>query len=230
MSVSRLLLHRAPGSPPARAAMMLSDMLGLQMEYNDVKFLQLEHKSPEFKKLNPMGTVPVLQDGDFIISESHAIMKYLLSKYGGDKRELLYPSDVRTRAVVDQCMFFNAGVFFAAFMSVGRATFTGSIYAPTAQHIEEIESSYSVVDAYLQARAYVAADRLTLADLAVGATASTAQTFIKTDVDKFPRCADWLSRLHEEEVFKTVMAPGVAYFAKVINKIWQHNKSKLEKK
>lgn len=46
-------------------------------------------------------------------------MKYLLSKYGGDKRELLYPSDVRTRAVVDQCMFFNAGVFFAAFMSVG---------------------------------------------------------------------------------------------------------------
>ncbi|KAF9422228.1 hypothetical protein HW555_002037 [Spodoptera exigua] len=230
MSVSRLLLHRAPGSPPVRAVMMLSDMLNLPMEYNDVKFLQLEQKSPQFKKLNPMGTVPVLQDGDFTISESHAIMKYLLSKYGGDKRELLYPSDVRTRALVDQCMFFNAGVFFSAFMSIGRATFTGGIFTPSPQHIQDMESSYSVLDAYLQNRPYVATDRLTLADLAVGSTAFTAQVLVKTDADKFPRCTDWMSRLHEEEVFKNVMVPGVAYFSKVINKLWEHNKSKLEKK
>ncbi|CAH0701568.1 unnamed protein product [Spodoptera exigua] len=230
-----------------RAVMMLSDMLNLPMEYNDVKFLQLEQKSPQFKKLNPMGTVPVLQDGDFTISESHAIMKYLLSKYGGDKRELLYPSDVRTRAVVDQCMFFNAGVFFSAFMSIGaeavvprcaysatldlmRATFTGGIFTPSPQHIQDMESSYSVLDAYLQNRPYVATDRLTLADLAVGSTAFTAQVLVKTDADKFPRCTDWMSRLHEEEVFKNVMVPGVAYFSKVINKLWEHNKSKLEKK
>nr|WRX06037.1 GSTD1x [Helicoverpa armigera] len=226
--MSRLILHRAVGSPPARSVMMLSEILGLKMEYNDVKILQNEQKSPEFKKLNPMGTVPVLQDGDFVLSESHAIMKYMVSKYGGDKSESLYPSDLRTRAVVDQCLFFNAGVFFKALGNAAMSAFTG-FEKPTAQHIADIESSFSVVDAYLQSRPYIAADRLTLADLAAGATATSIQVFRKVDADKFPRCADWLSRLGEEQVFKTVMAPGAEYFHKLMHAIWEKNKKKSQK-
>ncbi|PZC84626.1 hypothetical protein B5X24_HaOG200224 [Helicoverpa armigera] len=226
--MSRLILHRAVGSPPARSVMMLSEILGLKMEYNDVKILQNEQKSPEFKKLNPMGTVPVLQDGDFVLSESHAIMKYMVSKYGGDKSESLYPSDLRTRAIVDQCLFFNAGVFFKALGNAAMSAFTG-LEKPTAQHIADIESSFSVVDAYVQDRRYIAADRLTLADLAAGATATSIQVFRKVDADKFPRCADWLSRLGEEQVFKTVMAPGAEYFHKLMHAIWEKNKKKSQK-
>lgn len=54
---------------------------------------------------------------------SHAIMKYLVSKYGGDKTEALYPSELRTRGLVDQCMFFNAGVFFKALGAVAVSFF-----------------------------------------------------------------------------------------------------------
>lgn len=39
-------------------------------------------------------------------------MKYLLAVYGGDKSESLYPSDVRTRTLIDQAIFFNVGIFF----------------------------------------------------------------------------------------------------------------------
>ncbi|KAJ8725906.1 hypothetical protein PYW08_004089 [Mythimna loreyi] len=223
-----LILHRVLGSPPARAVMMLSELLKLQVQFNDVKLLQGEHKTPEFKKLNPMGTVPVLQDGDFVLSDSHAIMKYLVSVYGGDKRESLYPSDVRTRALLDQAMFFNAGVFFKAFTNVTRDTFLGVVSEPTPQHIEEIESSFEVVDAYVRERPYIATDRLTIADLAAGSTAATMKVFHKPDPDRFPHCVDWVSRLEEEHVFKTIMTPGVVYFTKVMNALWKRNKENKE--
>ncbi|KAJ8722428.1 hypothetical protein PYW07_003608 [Mythimna separata] len=210
--------------------MMLSELLHLQPQYNDVKLLQGEHKAPPFKKLNPMGTVPVLQDGDFVVSESHAIMKYLVAVYGGDKSEALYPSDVRTRALVDQAMFFNAGVFFKAFIAVGQATFLGGITEPTRQHVQDIESSFEVVDAYVRARPYIAADHLTIADLAAGSTAATMHVFHKPDPDKFPHCAAWVSRLEEEPVFKTIMAPGVVYFSKLMHSLWKRNKENMNKK
>lgn len=39
-------------------------------------------------------------------------MKYLLNKYGGPLQEKLYPSEPRQQALVDQCLFFEAGVLF----------------------------------------------------------------------------------------------------------------------
>ncbi len=40
-----------------------------------------EHKRPEFLKINPMGKLPVLRDGDVIITETPAILTYLADKY-----------------------------------------------------------------------------------------------------------------------------------------------------
>ncbi|KOB66217.1 Glutathione S-transferase epsilon, partial [Operophtera brumata] len=88
--MSRLILHRAIASPPARAVMMLGDILDLKFEIKDVNIIKKEHKSLEFMK------------------------------YGGEHRERLYPSELRTRAIVDQCMFFNAGLFFQRLRTVGR--------------------------------------------------------------------------------------------------------------
>lgn len=62
--------------------------------------------------MNPLGTIPVLIDGDYVLSDSHAIMIYLLSKYGGNKSETLYPNDLQIRAAVNQALFFDAGVYF----------------------------------------------------------------------------------------------------------------------
>ena len=52
-------------------------------------------KAPEFLALNPNGQVPVLRDGDFVLWESSAILRYLIDKYGpGD----LVPKTVQARA------------------------------------------------------------------------------------------------------------------------------------
>ena len=36
-----------------------------------------EHKTPEYLKINPNGLVPTMVDNDFVLYESHAIMRYL---------------------------------------------------------------------------------------------------------------------------------------------------------
>nr|QGZ00477.1 glutathione S-transferase epsilon3 [Glyphodes pyloalis] len=217
--MSRLVLFRAVASPPARSVMMLGDLLGLQFEYKEVKLLQFEHKTKEYKKnINPMGTVPVLQDGDFKLSESHAILKYLTEKYGGERREELYPSEERARARVDECMFFNAGYFFPRMAAVALPLLLQGTHESSSKHLQNIEEAYGVVDSYLRSRPFVAGDRFTLADIAVGATATASQAVMELDQNKFPRFAGWMKELQEMPCFKNVNAEGVAYFVKFLAK------------
>lgn len=60
---------------------------------------------PEFLALNPNGLVPVIRDGDFVLWESNAIIRYLANRFGG---EPLYPADPQPRARIDQWIDWQA--------------------------------------------------------------------------------------------------------------------------
>jgi glutathione S-transferase len=66
--------------------------------------IELLVKSKNFwsLQLNPQHTIPTLVDGDLVMTESRAAAVYLVSKYGGEKKEKLYPDDIVTKANVDQ--------------------------------------------------------------------------------------------------------------------------------
>jgi glutathione S-transferase len=64
-----------------------------------------ETQTPEYTKLNPSQKIPVLQDGDFVLSESAAIVNYLAQTYGAS-RKLLLPANTKERARYDQWCFF----------------------------------------------------------------------------------------------------------------------------
>lgn len=107
---SSLKLYHAIGSPASRACLLLIKTMQLDAE---VKFVDLnagEQNSPEFLKLNPLHQVPVLVDGDLVLTESRAILAYLVNKYkpGSD----LYPSKPELRALVDQRLYYDATVVF----------------------------------------------------------------------------------------------------------------------
>lgn len=105
-----LQLYYTSGSPPSRAVLMMIRILGLEVEVKKVDLMKGEQNSPEFLKINPMHQVPALVDGDFIVTESRAILAYLVNstKPGSN----WYPSDAKTRAVIDQLLFFDAISFF----------------------------------------------------------------------------------------------------------------------
>jgi len=80
---------------------LLLAQLGLACEIVEVDILKGESRTPEFLKLNPNGRTPVLDDGDFVLSESNAILAYLAR---GTK---FLPDDRQRWALVFQWMFFE---------------------------------------------------------------------------------------------------------------------------
>lgn len=97
-------------SPPARAALLAIRNLKLDVELVECDLFTGQNLTPDFLKLNPAHQIPVLVDDDLVLSESRAIMGYLVNSRapGSD----LYPSDAKKRAIVDQRLYFDATTVF----------------------------------------------------------------------------------------------------------------------
>ncbi|CAA0806060.1 Glutathione S-transferase Z1 [Striga hermonthica] len=72
------------------------NLKGLLYDYRAVNLAKGEQFTPEFEKLNPLHYVPVLVDGDVIVSDSYAILLYLEEKY---PHNALLPADPKLRAI-----------------------------------------------------------------------------------------------------------------------------------
>src|SRR6187549_2353863 len=70
------VLYTAPYTCGRVAAIALEDA-GVEFEARLVRFVKGEHKSPEFKRVNPKGKVPALDIGGQVLTENVAILSYL---------------------------------------------------------------------------------------------------------------------------------------------------------
>lgn len=96
-----LVLYTLTVSPPCRAVELCLKALGLHVDRKIVDLLVGEHLKP----------VPVLDDNGTIITDSHAIMIYLVTMYGANGSEL-YPMEVVSQAKVHAGLHFNSSVLF----------------------------------------------------------------------------------------------------------------------
>lgn len=87
-----------------RALWMLQE-LELPYEHRRITSRSGETLTPEYTALNPSQKIPTLQEGDFLLSESAAIVNYLGTAYGAAKN-LCPPAELRLRARYDQWCFF----------------------------------------------------------------------------------------------------------------------------
>jgi glutathione S-transferase len=72
-----------------------------------------EHKSEDYLKINPKGTVPAVSDDDFVMNESRAIMCYLVN--AKSPNNYLYPSDdPKARFIIDHRLYYDASTFMPA--------------------------------------------------------------------------------------------------------------------
>lgn len=155
---------------------------------------------PAFRKLNPNGLVPVLQDGDFALWESHAILRYLAASYGPD----IWRDDPRQRALVDQWTDWTATTFQPAWIGA----FWLIVRTPKAQHdaraiasaLNRSIAALRILDAALAERDYVAGDRLSYADIAAGVALYRWFT-MEIDRPAMPGVENWYRRLQQRPAF-----------------------------
>ena len=74
-------IHHAPNTRSVRAVWLLEE-LGIPYELEMHKLGDPAMRSPEYRKVHPMGRVPALEDGDVTIFESGAIVEYVLARHG----------------------------------------------------------------------------------------------------------------------------------------------------
>jgi glutathione S-transferase len=101
-------LYFHPASTTSRIVWLFALDQGLTLDYQIVDLFTGEHMGPAFAKLNPNCLVPVLEDGDFLLTESSAIVKYLAERNASPA----YPQDLQARARVNEMMdWFNANIY-----------------------------------------------------------------------------------------------------------------------
>lgn len=101
-------LYYHPVSTTCRPVVLFAAESGIALDYELVDLFTGAQYKPEYAAINPSCQVPMLEDGDFRLTESSAILKYLAEKAGSPA----YPSDLRKRARVNERMdWFNTGFY-----------------------------------------------------------------------------------------------------------------------
>ena len=144
-----------------RKVLWLCDEIGLPYERRD--------EGPELAQ-NPNGLVPVIVDGDFVLWESHTILRYLAGRHGG---AALLPQEPRRRAEVEQWIDWQAtdlnSSWRYAFMALVRRDPAFDDPRQIAASTTTWNRMMSILDARLAAtQAFVAGADFTLADIPIG--------------------------------------------------------------
>lgn len=186
------------GTPPTRAMrpLWLIRELGLECEVVLVDLGAGEHRQPWFQELNPAGKVPVLVDGDLVLTESVAISLYLADKC--PERGLI-PTDLRGRAEMYRWLFFLVTEIEAPLWRIALHT---SIYPEEKRLPDDVELARqegrrmaAVLERHMQNREFFVGDRLSVVDLIAAYTldwANYAKLLTET-----PRLREFVKTMYE---------------------------------
>jgi glutathione S-transferase len=124
---------------------------------------------PFYRKMNPNGRVPTIEDDGFVLWESNAIVRYLSAKHGAGT---LSPSDLRQRADADRWMDWTTSTVAPALTPV----FWGLIRTPAEKRnmasieaeAEKVAQAFQVLEQSLEGRDHVAGRPFTMGDIPLG--------------------------------------------------------------
>ena len=194
-------LYYHPASTTSRIVDLFARDQGIDLERRVVDLFTGEHLKPAFTALNPNGLVPVLEDGDFRLTESAAILRYLAEKSGSPA----YPKDLRERARVNERMdWFNSNLY--------KDVAYGLIYPQTFPHHkrpgdavqagtldwgkQKSQAWLKILDRNLldPRKPFLCGDRITLADY-MGAEMIALGEVIGCRFADYPNIERWLGRM-----------------------------------
>jgi glutathione S-transferase len=175
--------------------------LGLEHRFVLVDLLAGEHLDPEFLRVNPNARVPAIEDEGFALWESNAIVEYL-----AEKHRALIPADFRERARVRQWLSWQAAHFFMPLESAFLCKFLPALGVPYdtsnfQRYADEARPYLKMLDGQLAERSYLVGETFTIADIAVGITASLCEP-AGIDTSALPHLNRWVGLLAERPAFQ----------------------------
>jgi glutathione S-transferase len=187
--------------------------LGVEFEPITVNLVAGEHHRPDFLKLNPAGKLPVLVDGDLVLTESIAIVVYLAEKYR-DKGFL--PTDPVQRAEVNRWLLFTATELEQPLWRITRHTRLyreeDRLPGDVALARKEFQAMAEIAERHMQGRRFVVGDTATVADFVLAYTLDWGNE--AKLLDHCPKLLAYMEEMYARphaamriaQAFKTIMA------------------------
>jgi glutathione S-transferase len=211
-------LYYHPVSTTCRPIMLFAAESGIDLEFELVDLFKGEQLGEAYCAINPSRQVPVLEDGDFRLTESASILRYLADKIGA----AAYPKEPEQRARVNERMdWFNTGLY--------RDLGYGLIYPQVLPHLKRADEKVqaatlawgrqksriwlSVLDEKLigPRNAFACGDSITLADY-LGAAFLTVGEVIRLDYTPWPNVKRWLDGMKARPSWSKVNEGFYAHF------------------
>jgi glutathione S-transferase len=193
-------IYYHPASTTSRPLMLFAKENGLNVEFQVVDLFTGEHYQPPFEKINPNHLVPVLDDGDFRLTESSAILKYLAEKTGSPA----YPKDLQQRARVNErmdwintqlCRDLAYGLVYPQIFPHHKRQNDEAQKATLAWAKERAGGWLKVLDAHLIGSGdYLCGKQITIADYYAAPFVALAEA-VGSDLAAFPNVKRWLGKM-----------------------------------
>ena len=205
-------LYYHPASTASRPVLLFAAESNSALELQLIDIFKGEHRQPAYAALNPNALVPLLVDGDFRLTESSAILKYLADKIDSP----LYPKGLQQRARVNERMdWFNTqlsrdycfGLVFAQLLPHHKRRSDEAQAGAVQWGHEHSKVWLQVLNDHIlgPGRNHVCGDTITIADH-FGASLLTLGEVIGCDFEGYPYVQGWLARMKALKSWKSVNA------------------------
>ena len=193
-------LYYHPVSTTSRPVLLFIQENNIPAELQVVDLMTGEHMKPPYSGMNPSKLVPMIEDGDFRLTESSAILKYLAEKTNSPA----YPKDLKARARVNErmdwintqlCRDLAYGLVYPQIFPNHKRPSDEHQKGQLAWAQERAKGWMKVLDESLVGKQnYLCGDQITIADYFASSFVSLAE-FIRADFSPYPNLKRWYERM-----------------------------------
>ncbi|MFL5392950.1 MAG: glutathione S-transferase family protein [Myxococcales bacterium] len=182
---------------------LLMNILGVPYQKVTVDFVNKEHRTEKYLKLNPFGSIPIFEEDGLLLRDSAGMLVYLAKKY--DKQNYWYPDDAAAMAHIQEWLATGG----SDIMNSAAARLVKILNYPL--DLESLQTkakaTFKIMDAHLANRKFLALDHPTIADIACFPyTAMAGEGGI--DLAPYPNILAWIDRMKRVPGF--IPMPGIA--------------------
>ena len=200
-----MIVYGSSISPFVRKVLAFAGEKGIEVDLQPTGF---PDRTPEFLEASPFGKMPALRDGDFVVSDSSAIVAYMDALHPEPN---LIPTDPRSRArtiwydeYADTILFACGGkMFFNRLVAPRFLGQPGDEEAADKAECEELPPLLDYLERVIPPSGFLVEDRITLADISVASPFVNFQHIdVVIDSARYPKITEYVGRILERPSFK----------------------------
>lgn len=196
-------LYATPLSANGRKVLALCDYLNLKPNIKNINVYQGDGQTAEFLAINPQGKIPTLQCGDFVLTESNAILVFIANTLANNAD---FSGDPLIQATIMQWLFWESSAWQPAVSTilagvVGHAIVPQYVPKPSDEpdwQNTEFVKCINLLEQALQTHSFIVGDEISIADFSIAGMV-TYFTIAGFPFEQYPHFTRWyreIQKLH----------------------------------